>query len=68
MQEGLQLVNDATGDVNISNARFEYIWQVGRKDMFDGMTAADEVRQDSLSGRRGPAAAVSQQCLGGLRV
>jgi hypothetical protein len=29
--------------ININNERFEYIWQVGRNDLFDGMTHADHV-------------------------
>jgi hypothetical protein len=45
MQEVQQLVVDDPADVNITSRRLEYIWQVGRKDMFEGMSRADEVRR-----------------------
>lgn len=43
MQDGSELVLDAPGNINVSSPRFEYIWQVGRADLFNGMTAADLV-------------------------
>ena len=43
MQEGLQLINDDPADVNVSNTRLEFIWEIGRADLFNGMNKADEV-------------------------
>jgi hypothetical protein len=40
-------VKDAPADVNITNPRFEFLWQVGRFDLFDGMTVADQVCCDA---------------------
>jgi hypothetical protein len=43
-QEGQRLIMDNVTNVNINNPHFEYLWQVGRADLFDGMTSADQVR------------------------
>lgn len=48
MQEGLQLIRDNPSDVNITNSRLEYIWQIGRFDLFDGMSLANQVRLLSM--------------------
>lgn len=42
-QEGSLLVHDNATEVDINSARFEYIWQVGRFDLFEGMNHADQV-------------------------
>lgn len=42
-QEVTLLTRDDDAAINIDNKRFEYIWQVGRFDLFDGMTHADHV-------------------------
>jgi hypothetical protein len=44
MQETQLLLADDPADINITNARLEYIWKLGRHDLFDGMLLADKVR------------------------
>ncbi|WIA17635.1 hypothetical protein OEZ85_014441 [Tetradesmus obliquus] len=42
MQETQLLLADDPRDINVSNARLRYIWQLGRNDLFDGMQLADK--------------------------
>lgn len=43
MQETRLLLADNYSDIGISSPRLEYLWQIGRNDLIDGMTQADMV-------------------------
>lgn len=43
IQETQLLLADDPKDINLTNARFDYLWQIGSFDLFDGMHLADTV-------------------------
>lgn len=53
IQETQLLLADAPSDINASNSRLEYIWQIGRNDLFDGMQLADSVSRGLGQDRTG---------------
>eukprot|EP00775_Hariotina_reticulata_P007071 gene7071-7284_t len=48
IEETELLLADQPGDINISNTRFEYIWQVGQDDLSHGISNADHVSRTSV--------------------
>ncbi|KAI8475137.1 MAG: hypothetical protein J3K34DRAFT_517581 [Monoraphidium minutum] len=50
IQEVDLLLHDPPEAISIDSPRLEYIWQVGRKDLFEGMSTANEAFRHQVSG------------------